>query len=76
MTTRIRYFAVHPNCCWCRTNSLTANNDAKEMELGLFDGEEDTEHIAVGFVEISIIILFEADWAFLNVIPFFSSQLG
>ena len=46
------------------------------MELDLFNGKEDTEHIVVGFEEISIIILFEADWALLNVIPVFSSQSG
>ena len=45
------------------------------MELNLFDWKEDTEYIVVGFVEISA-ILFEADWAFLSVIPFFRGLLG
>ncbi len=48
-----------------------ANNGAEEMELVLFDAGEDAEHIDVGFVEIYIIILFEADWAFLGEIPIF-----
>ncbi len=46
------------------------------MELGLFDGKADAERIVIGFVEIAIIILYEADWAFLSVVPFFKGQLG
>ena len=46
------------------------------MELDLFKGKEDTEHTVVGFEELSIIILFEADWALVYVMPFFSSQSG
>ena len=41
------------------------------MESGLFDGREDAEHIGVGFVDLSSIILFEADWVFLSLLPFF-----
>ena len=48
------------------------NGTIKEMELGLLDGGEDAEHTGVGFVDISIIILFEADWPFLSEIPLFS----
>ena len=40
------------------------------MELGSFDGREDAEHIGVGFVEISVIILSEADLPFLYKTPF------
>ena len=39
------------------------------MELGLFDGGEDAEHTGVGFVKISIIILYEAGLPFLCKTP-------
>ncbi len=41
------------------------------MELGLFDGGVDDEHIGVGFVEIFIVILSEAGWPFLCKIAFY-----
>ena len=33
------------------------------MERDLFDGGEDSEHVGVGFVEISIKILSDAGWS-------------
>ena len=47
------------------------NNGPEEMELGLFDGGVDAEHIGVGPVEIFFIILSEAGWCSLCKIPLY-----
>ena len=46
-----------------------ANNGAKSMGLGVFDGREDAGNSGVGFAEISIVCQRQGDFV-LGTIPF------